>query len=65
MRPGTQLLRSREVKLSVPQEVQFQNEIPGAKGQNHVKIKDAMHYTQDDEGVQFAAVVIEFIAANP
>lgn len=45
-------------------EAQFQNEIPGAIGQNHVKIKDAMHYTQDDQGEEFARVVLEFIAAN-
>ena len=46
-------------------EIQFQEEIPGAKGQNHVTIKNAMHYTQDDQGEEFAKVVIEFIAANP
>jgi haloalkane dehalogenase len=44
---------------------QFQEEIPGAKSQNHVTIKDAMHYTQDDQGEEFATVVIDFIAANP
>lgn len=44
---------------------QFQNEVPGARGQNHVTIKNAMHYTQDDQGVVFAQVVIDFIAANP
>ena len=40
----------------------FQREIPGAKGQNHVTIKNAMHYTQDDQGEELARVVIEFIA---
>lgn len=45
--------------------LQFEEEIPGAKGQNHVMIKDAMHYTQDDQGEEFARVVIEFISANP
>lgn len=46
-------------------DLQFQEEIPGAKGQNHATIKNAMHYTQDDQGEEFARVVIEFIAANP
>jgi haloalkane dehalogenase len=46
-------------------ETQFQEEIPGAKGQDHVKIKNAMHYTQDDEGEELARVVIKFITANP
>jgi len=45
--------------------LQFQEEIPGAKGQHHVAITDSLHYTQDDQGEQFAKVVIEFIAANP
>lgn len=45
--------------------LQFEEEIPGTKGQNHVMIKDAMHYTQDDQGEEFARVVIEFISANP
>jgi haloalkane dehalogenase len=46
-------------------EHQFQQEVPGAKHQKHVIIKNAMHYTQDDQGEEFARVVIEFIAANP
>ena len=46
-------------------ETQFQEEIPGAKGQNHVTIKNAQHYTQDDQGEELARAVIEFIAANP
>ena len=46
-------------------DLQFQKEIPGAKDQNHVTIKNAMHYTQDDQGEEFASIVIEFIEANP
>lgn len=45
--------------------IQFEAEIPGAMGQKHVTIKDAMHFTQDDQGEEFARVVIKFIAANP
>ena len=46
-------------------DIQFQEEIPGAKGQNHVTIKNAMHHTQEDQSEELAKVVIEFIAANP
>ena len=45
-------------------DVQFQTEIPGARGQNHVRIKDALHYTQDDQGEELARVTIEFIETN-
>jgi hypothetical protein len=39
-------------------ETQFEEEIPGAKRQDHVKIKNAMHYAQDDEGEELTRVVI-------
>ena len=45
--------------------IQFQQEIPGASGQNHVAIQDALHYPQDDQGEQLAAVVIDFMKDNP
>lgn len=38
----------------------FQQEIPGAKGQNHVVFENSGHYPQDDVGEEFARVVIEF-----
>ena len=44
--------------------LQFEQEIPGAKDQHHVSIKDAMHYTQDDQGEEFARVVLKFIAVT-
>lgn len=46
-------------------DIQFQTEIPGASGQKHVTIRNAMHYTQDDQGEELAKVVIGFIADNP
>ena len=46
-------------------DLQFQSEVPGAKGQSHVTIQNAMHFTQDDQGEEFARVVIDFIEANP
>ena len=45
--------------------VQFQEEIPGARGQHHAIIRDALHYAQDDQGEQLAAVVIDFMKDNP
>ena len=38
----------------------FQEEIPGAKGQNHVVFENSGHYPQDDVGEEFARVVIDF-----
>ena len=38
----------------------FQQEIPGAKGQNHVDLENSGHYPQDDVGEECARVVIEF-----
>ena len=45
--------------------IQFQEEIPGAKNQNHVTLKDAGHFPPDDRGEELARVVIDFIKANP
>ena len=45
--------------------IQFQQEIPGASAQNHVTIRDALHYPQDDQGEQLAAAVIGFMQDNP
>ena len=39
----------------------FQQEIPGASGQNHVVIKGARHYSQDDAGEELARIVIDFM----
>ena len=40
--------------------LRFQQEIPGARGQNHVVFENSGHYPQDDVGEEFARVVIEF-----
>lgn len=42
----------------------FQQEIPGASGQNHVTIKGAGHYSQDDAGEELARIVIDFIQSS-
>ena len=46
-------------------ERRFQDEIPGARGQRHVTVHDAGHFLQEDKGDELAAIVANFIAANP
>jgi haloalkane dehalogenase len=35
--------------------------IPGARGQPHVKIKGGGHFLQEDQGEEFARVVVDFM----
>jgi haloalkane dehalogenase len=42
----------------------FQSLVPGAKGQPHVTIANAGHFLQEDQGLEVARVVAEFIAAT-
>lgn len=39
--------------------------VPGAAEQNHVIIKNASHFVQEDKGPELAKVIIEFIKNNP
>jgi haloalkane dehalogenase len=39
----------------------FQKRIPGAKGQQHITIKGAGHFLQEDRGEEWAKVIVEFI----
>jgi len=39
----------------------WQEKVPGAKGQEHVKIKNAGHFLQEDKGEELAAVLVRFI----
>jgi len=43
----------------------WQENCPGAQGQNHITIKDAGHFVQEDKGPELAALIIEFIKKNP
>ena len=43
----------------------FEREVPGAAGQRHVTITGGGHFLQEDRGPEFAAVIVDFIAANP
>jgi haloalkane dehalogenase len=39
----------------------WQENVPGAQSQVHVKIRNAGHYLQEDKGPELAAVLIEFV----
>jgi haloalkane dehalogenase len=41
------------------------NSIPGAAGQPHVRLPEASHFLQDDQGAEIARRINDFIGANP
>jgi haloalkane dehalogenase len=43
-------------------DVPFQTLVPGAKGQPHVTIKGAGHYSQEDKGEELAGAIANFIS---
>lgn len=43
----------------------LRKQIPGAEGQTHVTITEAGHFLQEDNGVELAEAVVQFVAANP
>jgi len=43
----------------------WQENIPGAQGQEHTTIKDASHFVQEDKGPELANVILKFIRNNP
>jgi len=42
-------------------EVPWQESVPGAKNQEHVKIKNAGHFLQEDKGPELADILIAFV----
>jgi len=42
-------------------EVPWQETVPGAKNREHVKIKNAGHFLQEDKGPELAEVLIDFV----
>jgi len=42
----------------------WQDTVPGARDQQHVKIRNAGHFLQEDKGGELAAVLIQFIEAS-
>ena len=51
--------------VTAGQHQRFQQDVPGARGQNHVTIEQAGHFLQEDQPAAFAQVVIDFMRANP
>jgi len=41
----------------------WQETVPGAQGQVHVKIRNAGHFLQEDKGPEIAAVLVEFVSS--
>jgi haloalkane dehalogenase len=46
-------------------EKRFQDEVPGARGQDHVTIRGAGHFLQEDKGELVAEAVLAFVRRNP
>lgn len=42
----------------------WQKIIPGAQGQDHITIKNASHFVQEDQGPELANVIINFLKKN-
>jgi hypothetical protein len=38
--------------------------IPGTRGQPHTTIEDAGHFLQEDQGEEFARVIVEFMSSS-
>ena len=43
----------------------LQAHIPGAKGMNHVALKEASHFVQEDAGEELASIINDFISSTP
>jgi len=43
----------------------WQENVPGAQGQEHTTIKNGGHFVQEDKGPELANLIIEFINNNP
>ncbi|KST68230.1 hypothetical protein BC008_00265 [Mastigocoleus testarum BC008] len=53
-------------QLGQPQTQQMLiNSIPGAVGQDHVRLPEASHFLQNDQGKEIARRIDAFITANP
>ena len=51
--------------VSAGGEKQFQDRVPGAKGQKHTTIDGGGHFLQDARAAELSEVVIGFIRDNP
>ena len=43
----------------------FIDNVPGAAGQDHVRLPESSHFLQDDQGEEIARRLVEFMGANP
>jgi len=43
----------------------WQTNIPGAKNQKHVIVRDGGHFIQEDKGPELVEIILEFIKKNP
>jgi haloalkane dehalogenase len=39
--------------------------IPGCEGQDHTTIEQGGHFVQEDQGEQFADIILTFLQRNP
>ncbi len=46
-------------------ERRWQEDVPGARNQDHVKIRNAGHFLQEDKGPELAQVLIDFVGDTP
>lgn len=42
----------------------FQEQVPGCKHHEHVKIRDAAHFLQEDKGAEIAALIVKFVRSS-
>jgi haloalkane dehalogenase len=45
-------------------ELPWQREVPGAQGLEHVRIRNAGHFLQEDKGEELAEILVQFIARD-
>jgi haloalkane dehalogenase len=49
----------------LPTDEHFQKHVPGAQGQGHLRIQNAGHFLQEDQGEAVAKALIDFMVENP
>ena len=53
-----------EDTLMAGRDKQWQQTVPGAKGQRHTLVQGGAHFIQDDKPSELSQIVINFIKAN-
>lgn len=52
-------------EISPDADLEFQQRVPGAKGQPHVRYPNTRHFIQDDVPTELSTLIIKFIRDNP